>query len=158
MASGGARVRSGPAPDPHALRRDREAGQWVTLPAEGRTGPTPEWPLTDPTARELELWQQLWRKPQALLWERNGQHHEVAMYCRRFAAAEVPDAPVALGTLVRQMMDSLLLTIPAMRSARVQIAGGEGKAEAESKPARRRGGGSRARLTVVRGDGDEAGD
>lgn len=156
MASGGARVRSGPAPDPNALRRDREAGQWVTLPAEGRTGPTPEWPLTDPTARELELWQQLWRKPQALLWERNGQHHEVAMYCRRFAAAELPDAPVALGTLVRQMMDSLLLTIPAMRSARVRIAEAQ-EQDADATPTRRKRTSSRARLTVVRGDGDEAG-
>src|SRR5690606_25624217 len=153
MASGGARARSGPAPDPSSLRRDRVAGQWVTLPAEGRTGPTPEWPLTDPTARELELWQQLWRKPQALLWERNGQHHEVAMYCRRFAAAEVPDAPVALGTLVRQMMDSLLLTIPAMRSARVRIADvDETPAEPRKAAAAGRRSSSRARLTVVRTD------
>src|SRR5690554_2627257 len=157
MVSGGARLRSGPAPDPNALRRDREVGQWVTLPAEGRTGPTPEWPLTDPTARELELWQQLWRKPQALLWERNGQHHEVAMYCRRFAAAEVPDAPVALGTLVRQMMDSLLLTLPAMRSARVRIAEGKAQEQESGAAPRRKRTSSRTRLTVVRGDGDEAG-
>ena len=156
MASGGARARSGPAPDPNALRRDREAGQWVTLPAEGRKGPVPEWPLPEPTERELELWRQMWCKPQALLWERNGQHHEVAMYCRRFAAAEEHGASVAAGTLVRQMMDSLLLTIPAMRSARVRIAEAQEQG-ADATPTRRKRTSSRARLTVVRGDGDEAG-
>jgi hypothetical protein len=47
MASGGARARSGPPPDPDALRRDRKSDpKWITLPAEGRDGPTPEWPLS----------------------------------------------------------------------------------------------------------------
>jgi hypothetical protein len=49
MVSGGARVNSGPAPDPNALRRDRERGLdkdgWLTLPAGGYTGPIPAWPL-----------------------------------------------------------------------------------------------------------------
>lgn len=152
MPSGGARARSGPPPDPNALRRDREVGQWVTLPAEGRKGPVPQWPLPDPIERELELWQQMWCKPQAILWERNGQHHEVAMYCRRFAAAELPDAPVSLGTLVRQMMDSLLLTIPAMRSARVKITDDEVGEQQRRPAATRRRTAARARLTVVRGD------
>src|SRR5690606_34046733 len=140
-------------PDPPALRRERDAGQWVTLPASGRKGPVPEWPLPAPTERELELWRQMWCKPQALLWERNGQHQEVAMYCRRFAAAEEHGASVALGTLVRQMMDSLLLTIPAMRSARVRIADvDETPAEPRKAAAAGRRSSSRARLTVVRHD------
>src|SRR5690606_41657198 len=101
MASGGARVRSGPAPDPNALRRDREAGQWVTLPAEGRKGPVPEWPLPEPTEREPEVRRQMWSKPHALRWARNGQHHEVAMYCRRVAAAEERGASVAAGRVAR---------------------------------------------------------
>jgi hypothetical protein len=47
MARGGARVNSGPPPDPNALRRDRKSDQagWTTLPAEGRKGRTPKWPL-----------------------------------------------------------------------------------------------------------------
>lgn len=156
MASGGARARSGPAPDPNALRREREVGQWTTLPAAGRPGDPPEWPLEDQSEREACLWEQLWRKPQALLWERNGQHHEVAMYCRRFAEAEKRDAPVNLGTLVRQMMDSLLLTIPAMRSARVQIEPTAGQSPAAAAPAKRNRSSSKARLTVVREDGGES--
>lgn len=156
MASGGARARSGPAPDPNALRREREVGQWTTLPAVGRAGDAPEWPLGEQSAREAELWGQLWRKPQALLWERNGQHHEVALYCRRFAEAELPESSTSLGTLVRQMMDSLLLTIPAMRAARVQIESAAGQSATAAAPAKRKRSSSKARLTVVRGDGDES--
>ena len=47
MPSGGARVNSGPPPDPDALRRDRadDRSGWTLLPAEGRQGDTPEFPL-----------------------------------------------------------------------------------------------------------------
>lgn len=47
MGRGGARPFSGPAPDPYALRRDRPSDKdsWTTLPAEGRQGPPPKWPL-----------------------------------------------------------------------------------------------------------------
>lgn len=47
MPRGGARANSGPPPDPNALRRDRKEDKagWTILPAEGRTGPLPEWPL-----------------------------------------------------------------------------------------------------------------
>lgn len=57
MASGGARARSGPPPDPTALRRDRksDSAKWVILPAEGRQGPTPEWPLSGKSAHLLAL-------------------------------------------------------------------------------------------------------
>jgi hypothetical protein len=51
MAKGGARARPG-RPDPQALRRDRDDGDWTTLPAEGRKGKPPKWPLTKATARE----------------------------------------------------------------------------------------------------------
>jgi hypothetical protein len=47
MARGGARARSGPPPDPNALRRDRkDDAAWIILPAAGRQGDPPEWPLT----------------------------------------------------------------------------------------------------------------
>lgn len=156
MPSGG-HARSGPAPNPDALRRERESGQWLILPAEGRNGPVPEWPLDGQTEREVTLWAQMWGKPQALLWERNGQEFEVATFVRRFAEAEQPGSPIASGTLVRQLMDSLLLTIPAMRTARVQIAASpEQETAAAAEPKRKRSS-SKARLTVVRDDGDEAG-
>lgn len=47
MPRGGARVNSGPTPDPNALRRDRAGDRegWTYLPAAGFTGPIPGWPL-----------------------------------------------------------------------------------------------------------------
>lgn len=122
MASGGKRLTSGPAPDPNALRRDRkdDAG-WTTLPASGREGKTPNWPLTDVEPREIELWVSFWKRPQAILWERNQQELEVALLVRRLVEAEERGSSTSLGTLVRQQMDALLLTIPSMLSARIRI-------------------------------------
>jgi hypothetical protein len=78
--------------------------------------------LLDPDPRELQLWKEFWRKPQAILWEQNQQAFEVAMHIRTFFEAERPDASSSLRTLVRQQADALLLTIPAMYAARVKIA------------------------------------
>lgn len=136
MGSGGGRTRSGPAPDPNALRRDKKSdGEWTTLPAGGRVGAQPPWPLPDESGRELELWAVYWAKPQAILWEANGQQHEVALHVRRLAEAEMHGAAVSLVNLVRQQMDALLLTIPAMHAARVKIA--ELEAAPAAKPASR---------------------
>ncbi|MFR9796151.1 hypothetical protein ACL02U_09645 [Streptomyces sp. MS06] len=121
MPKGGARTRSGPAPDPDALRRERDAGEWTVLPAEGRQGATPDWPLTEEADREAELWERLWRMPQALMWERYGQELEVALYVRRLAEAEARGSSVALSTLVRQMADSLGLSTPGMRANRWRV-------------------------------------
>lgn len=121
MPKGGARTRSGPAPDPTALRRERDAGEWTILPAEGRDGATPDWPFEDQSVREVVLWERLWRMPQALMWERYGQELEVGLYVRRLAEAEKPDSAVVLSTLVRQMADSLGLTTPGMRGNRWRI-------------------------------------
>jgi hypothetical protein len=160
MASGGARARSGPAPDPNAFRRERDNGEWATLPAAGREGATPDWPLNGQTMREAELWEQLWVKPQACMWERYGQEFEVALYVRRFAEAEEIEAKVTLSTLVRQMADSLGLTTPGMRANRWRILREDGPAE---QPASGGGSGgaaatgrksSKSRLTVVKSSSD----
>lgn len=156
MPKGGARARSGPAPDPNALRRDRDAGEWTILPVDGRTGAPPIWPLSEQSARETELWDELWSKPQAIMWERFGQELEVALYVRRFTEAELMDSRVNLSTLVRQMADSLGLTTPGMRANRWRIAADEAVA---AKPAIRgraaaTRSSSRSRLKVVPADGD----
>lgn len=121
MPKGGARTRSGPAPDPNALRRERDAGEWTILPAEGREGAPPDWPFEEQSVREAVLWERLWRMPQALMWERYGQDLEVGLYVRRLAEAEKPDSAVVLSTLVRQMADSLGLTTPGMRGNRWRV-------------------------------------
>lgn len=121
MPKGGARSRSGPPPDPDALRRDRDAGEWTTLPG-AHTGAVPAWPLPDQDEREAELWTQLWTYPQAVMWERQHQQHLVAIYVRRLAEAEARESATNLNTLVRQMADALGLTTPGMRANRWRIA------------------------------------
>src|SRR4051812_19912484 len=80
---GGARTNSGPAPDPNALARERDGGEWTVLPAQGRAGDPPQWALTEASARELEWWVRVWSAPQAEQWERLHQDVEVALYVRR---------------------------------------------------------------------------
>lgn len=122
MQQGGARVNSGRPPDPNSLRSLKGAGDWVTLPSEGRQGEPPEWPLDGQVAREAYFWKRLWKKPQAVMWERLGQEVEVALYVRNLIGAEKHGAPVNLGTLTRQGADALGLTIPGMRLNRWKIA------------------------------------
>ena len=151
IGSGG-HARSGPPPDPNALRRDRDAKDWVTLPSTG-IPEVPEWPLVDPTTRELDLWKGLWtRRPQAHMWVLLGLEQEVAMYVRRFAEAEIPGSPVVLGTLVRQLGDSLGLTTNGLRVHRWKITGTveSPTAPSQAKTSRRRTTSSRDRLKVVR--------
>ena len=149
----GGHARSGPAPDPNALRRERDQGEWTMLPAAGREGDAPVWPLAGQSDREVELWGRLWCKPQALMWERLGQELEVALLVRNLAAVEQPGAPVNLGTLVRQQQDSLGLTTPGLRANRWRIVAVEpAKAQqpaaaGRSKPARS----ARARLELIAG-------
>lgn len=125
MVKGGARARSGPAPDPMALRPVQGAGDWTVLPAAGRQGATPDWPLVEQTYRESTLWEALWCKPQAMMWDRLGQELEVALYVRRLAEAELVDSRVTLTTIVKQMADSLGLTTPGLRANRWRIDPGE---------------------------------
>ncbi|MFI9331999.1 hypothetical protein ACIGZJ_31210 [Kitasatospora sp. NPDC052868] len=139
-----------------ALRRERDAGEWTILPAEGRQGEAPDWPLTEQSLREDGLWQCLWAKPQALMWERYGQELEVALYIRRLTEAELADSRVTLTTVVKQMADSLGLTTPGMRANRWRIIRDEEQAAARpaagAGPAMNRQS-ARSRLQVVTGDG-----
>lgn len=117
----GTHGRQGPPPDPQALRRDRDEGAWTTLPADGREGDPPEWPLSSQTDREWELWVREWRRPQAIMWERNGQEVEVAVYVRSLVLAEDQRAPVNARTLVRQQMEALGISVPGLHRNRWRI-------------------------------------
>lgn len=124
------------------------------LPADGRPGDPPQWPLLGQSDREVELWAALWRKPQALMWERLGQELEVALFVRNLAQVELPGAPINLGTLVRQQQDSLGLTTPGLRANRWRILAAEParKPGERSKAERPKSGQSaRDRLTMIAG-------
>jgi hypothetical protein len=141
MPKGGARVNSGPAPDPNALRRDRASDKdgWTLLPAGGRTTPAPAWPLrtnvaqldadaadsrrevkADVDDREAQVWADAWRSPQAVAWERLGWLHDVALYVRFVVVAERGDLKAA--GEVRQWSDRLGLNPAAMLRNRWKIA------------------------------------
>lgn len=121
MASGGARVHSGPPPDPNALRRDRDASEWTRIPS-ARTGPAPTWPLARATKRELALWDREWARPQAVMWEAYGMANQVAIYVRTLKAAEQPSASAALRNLLARQEDSLGISVAGLRNNRWIIA------------------------------------
>lgn len=58
------------------------------LPADGRQGPPPPWPLEGQFMSEPELWAELWRLPQAVAWEKLSLERVVARYCRILVEAE----------------------------------------------------------------------
>lgn len=149
MPSGGARVRSGPPPDPAANRRNRPSDRagFVHLPAAGREGDPPEWPLPGRASKfELERWAIEWRKPQAIMWERLGLEIHVAMYVRTLGASAKSHSASAVNNLLR-MMDSLGLSAAGQASLRWIID------DEPAQPAPRRAATSTAkdRLNVITG-------
>jgi hypothetical protein len=108
----GGHASSGPLRDPNALRRDRrsDAADVVHLPAAGRKGRAPAWPLTESTKREDVLWAAAWRKPQAVEWQRLQLVDEVAVYVRSLARFEGPEGKTTDGTLVKQLQENLGLS------------------------------------------------
>ena len=174
MPSGGARARSGPAPDPTALRRDRkDDAAWVTLPAEGFKGDVPEFPLPaipvydiywvdkqrvkefdeDATGalreRELGMWETLWRKPQAFMWSKLGLEFEVAAYVRAFIESTGPDSNSGLKTAALRMAAEIGLSLPGMHSLRWKFSEDELGARRETKPAARQGRSAKDRLAAI---------
>lgn len=138
MASGGARSRSGPAPDPNALRRERagDAAGWTVLPRDGRGADAhpPEWPLTDMSVREAELWARFWGKPQSVIWEQEQMAEAVAMYVRLFAEAEKPHSGAENRKTVRLMMADLFLTPDSLGRAKYRIQKSEVVVEDYAEP------------------------
>jgi hypothetical protein len=72
--------------------------------------------------RERALWEAEWRRPQAVMWAVNHQELEVAIYVRTLRQAENPKAPVAMRTLLRQLQESLGLSLPGLARNRWIIA------------------------------------
>lgn len=177
MPSGGSRARSGPAPDPNALRRDRkDDAAWVTLPSEGYQGEIPAFPLPkvsvfdiywedkkrvkvfDPDAtealwdREVDLWESLWRKPQAYMWARLGLSYEVAAYVRAFIKSVSEDGNASDRTAALRMSAEIGLSLPGMHQQRWKFAEDEVAAKRQSTPAKR-GATVKNRLKAVNGGG-----
>lgn len=152
MTSGGARGRSGPAPDPNALRRDRAGdAAWTTLPAEGFAGDIPDFPLAEALTLEVELWSKLWSKPQAFMWSKLQLEFQVAAYVRAFIESVEAKASAGLKTAVLRMEAELGLSTVGMGSLRWKFAEDEVAERRESRPAASVDA-RRARLAAVNGD------
>jgi hypothetical protein len=91
------------------------------LPAKGRPGDPPRWPLDKQHPVEVDVWRQLWATPQAVAWEKLSWTRTVARYCRAVVLAEVSVSPPLLAQ-VTAMEDRLGLTPKAMRLLMWQIA------------------------------------
>ena len=156
VVSGGARARSGPAPDPNALRRDRKDDKaWTTLPAEGFQGEVPEWPLThgeELAHVEAELWAELWQKPQAFMWAQLGLKFQVAAYVRAFVESTQPKAINGLKTAVLRMEAELGLSTVGLNALRWKFSEDELAARREDVGAVSRSSSVRNRLAAVNGD------
>lgn len=102
-------------PKHQPARRNARVGP-VKLPAGGRAGKPPRWPLgDDPSSAEVQAWAELWATPQAVAWERLGWTRTVGRYCRLMVASEQDGASAALHAQVTSLEDRLGLTPKAMR-------------------------------------------
>lgn len=116
----------GPAPKkPEHRIRANTTPATTKLPAEGRTGDPPRWPLPNPGGEELSVWSELWATPQAVAWERLGWTRIVARYARALVEAEKRDATAALMAEVRQVEDRLGLTPMSMLRLRWEVVADE---------------------------------
>lgn len=186
----------GPAPKPADRRARRNATYATTaLPAEGRQGPPPAWPLPtnarlaaslesaeamrvmaeqelaqeEPRVRlrelgriderirllrrqlrdsarlELVMWFELWRTPQAAIWERQRWTREVAQFCRLKVLAELGDLDAQKEA--RQVGDRIGITPLALLRLRWEVVDdGRGAQQPDAGTPR----GSRARYGHLR--------
>lgn len=118
---------SGPPPNPTSRRQaGNQANTWTDLPAAGYTGPVPEWPFVGSKDRELEVWERIWRTPQAAAWITLGWTFDIALYVRwQVAASESEDSSLTealkAGNEARQWSDRLGLNPTAMLKNRWRV-------------------------------------
>lgn len=180
MARGGARNRSGPAPDESSGRSDRRGYSLTALPAQGFDGPVPEWPLpkrivkvwvtedksryqivdseaTAATAeRELELWGWVWRTPQACAWSLPSEAwraQTVARWVRQAVLCESGDSSAADHGQLHRYADQVGLTTAGLREMGWKVAVDEVAEKAADKPSAPEPKSSRDRMKLVSGDG-----
>ena len=148
--SGGGRARSGPPRNPASARygKNPDLSGWVSLPAAGREGDPPAWPLGRSTAFERQTWASEWARPQAIAWERLGWTVQVALYVRTLSAAAKPKASAGTTTNLLRQMENLGLTEAGMARNRWRIVDEAPAAATVRRPA---GTSARDRLTSIAG-------
>lgn len=110
MASGGKRNRSGRKPDPGSARSASRDFDYTALPSEGYQGDVPEFPKPVQDQRVLDLWDEVWRTPQAAVWALESWRWPIiAEYCNIAFLVEVEASAALIGQLHRYR-DQLGLT------------------------------------------------
>lgn len=134
----------GPAPKPEGQRRRRNAVPGtLRLPAEGRPGVAPTWPLL---GRAPRLWADLWKLPQAAAWEHLSLHRMVAGYVQdsldvaalRKTLNETGEAPAQYSSLksrVDRIAQDLGLTPTGLLKNRWEIVADEVAERRDEQPA-----------------------
>lgn len=139
MSSGGPRNRSGPQADPNSGRSEQRGITLVVLPttAPGRSPAFPfprmlrhRWEFEDKRkfqvidwddtkafrARELALWRQAWKYPQANVWRREPwRWHAIAMWVRTHVICEGDDATAADKGSLHRFADQIGMTPAGLR-------------------------------------------
>lgn len=141
MSRGGSRNRSGPPPDPRSRTSERKGYTLTALPSEGYSDEAPAFPLprtlrkvweqqdgaryqridegeTDAFRdRELQVWADAWRTPQACAWSMEPwRWMVVAEYCRLKTVVErEPDANASLVAQLHRYRDQIGLTPAGLR-------------------------------------------
>lgn len=152
MARGGARNRSGPKPNETSARSDVRGYSLEALPASGRKGRPPAFPLPDPTERELEAWREAWKTPQAVAWSIPSEvwrRPTVAMWVRVKVRCEDPDAPASLLGQLHRFADQIGMTTAGLAEMGWKIV--PDAEMADTTPAQPPRESSRSRLRVVSG-------
>ena len=137
MTSGGARLRSGPNPDPYSAKSERRGYSLAALPNQGFSGKIPTYPLarfmvikqadddvqSDDAAtalfakRERYFWKKLWRTPQAFAWSLPQfafLEIDVALYCRQLAICETSAATASDRSLLPRYADRIGLSVAGL--------------------------------------------
>lgn len=159
MPKGGARNRSGPAPDPNSRTSERKGYTLTALPSEGYDQAAPEFPLPQIARfntyfedgkkvresdqggteafreRELDVWAEAWSTPQACAWSLEPwRWPTVAEFCRLKTIVEMePDANAALVAQLHRFRDQIGLTPAGLRENGWAIARNEVGAKAAEK-------------------------
>lgn len=151
MTSGGARNRSGPRADPNSLTSGKKGLSLQALSPAGFQGEPPDMPLDDVTSRELVVWGELWRTPQATAWiAEPWRWRTVALYVRWSVRAE-GDVPAAFLGQVHRLGDQIGLTPAGLKENGWAIAPVEQESKVSAGVSKKRSS-SRARLKVVTDD------
>ncbi|WP_347975669.1 hypothetical protein [Microbacterium sp. ProA8] len=100
---------------------------------------------------EVELWDELWRKPQGAAWDALGLKFQVAAYVRAYLESVAEKASAGLKTAVLRMEAELGLNVPGMRSNGWRISDGSAAAPVPVPAARQTSSGDWLKAVSVEG-------